>query len=53
MSVYQRSAQFKENTDARYFSIPGGGHFPWVENFQEVSSVLQGIEKSVFSAPGR
>jgi len=53
MGVYQRSAQFKEKADARYFSIPGGGHFPWVENFQEVSSVLQRIEKEVFSAPSR
>lgn len=48
MDVYQRSAQFKEKNDVRYFSIPGGGHFPWVENLQEVSSVLQRIEKAVF-----
>lgn len=53
MNIYQRSAQFKEKKDARYFPIPGGGHFPWVENFQEVSSVLQRIEKAVFSAPSR
>lgn len=53
MRVYQRSPQFKEKKDARYFSIPGGGHFPWVENFQEFSSVLQRIEKLVFSAPTR
>lgn len=53
MNVYQRSAQFKKKTDARYFSIPGGGHFPWVENFQEVSTVLQRIERQVFSAPSR
>jgi pimeloyl-ACP methyl ester carboxylesterase len=51
MNIYQRSAQFKEKKDAQYFSIPGGGHFPWVENFQEVSSVLQRIEERVFSAP--
>lgn len=49
MAVYQRCAKFREKTDARYFSIPGGGHFPWVENPQEVSSVLQGIERAVFS----
>jgi pimeloyl-ACP methyl ester carboxylesterase len=53
MGIYQRSAQFKEKKDAQYFSIPGGGHFPWVENFQEVSSVLRRIEKAVFSAPSR
>lgn len=44
LSLYQRSAPFKEKKDVRYFSIPGGGHFPWVENFQEVSSVLRRIE---------
>lgn len=53
MDVYKRSAQFMEKMDARYFPIPGGGHFPWVENFQEVSSVLQRIETEVFSAPSR
>jgi len=51
LNIYQRSSQFKEKKDARYFSIPGGGHFPWVENLQEVSSVLQGIERAVFSDP--
>lgn len=49
LAVYQRSEKFKEKKDARYSSIPGGGHFPWVENFQEVSGVLQRIEKAVFS----
>jgi len=53
LNIYQRSTQFKEKNDVRYFSIPGGGHFPWVENFQEVSRVLQRIEKEVFSAPSR
>lgn len=53
MGVYQRSAQFREKNDVGYFSIPGGGHFPWVENFREVSSVLQRIEKSVFPAAKR
>lgn len=51
MNIYQRSARFKGKKDARYFSIPGGGHFPWVENFKEVSSVLRRIEKAVFSSP--
>lgn len=50
MNVYQRSARFKEKSDARYFTIPGGGHFPWVENFQEVSSVLRRIEEQVFGS---
>lgn len=53
MKVYQRSSRFTEKKDVRYFSIPGGGHFPWVENFQEVSGVLKRIEESVFSAPSR
>lgn len=53
MKIYRRSAQFNGKNDVRYFSIPGGGHFPWVENFQEVSDVLQRIEKAVFSAPSR
>jgi pimeloyl-ACP methyl ester carboxylesterase len=51
MSIYQGSAHFKEKKDVQYFSIPGGGHFPWVENLQDVSSVLQRIENRVFSAP--
>ncbi|MFA6093650.1 MAG: alpha/beta hydrolase [Elusimicrobiota bacterium] len=50
IEIYQRSTQFKEKTDVRYFSIPSGGHFPWVENLQDVSTVLQRIEKAVFSA---
>ena len=53
LNVYQRSAQFREKKDARYSSIPGGGHFPWVENFEEFSKVLQRIEKEVFSPTGR
>ena len=53
LNIYQRSSQFREKHDARYFSIPGGGHFPWVENFQEVSSVLQRIESEVFLPPSR
>ena len=53
MKIYRRSAQFNEKNDVRYFSIPGGGHFPWVENFQEVSSVLQRAEKAVSPAPSR
>lgn len=53
MEIYQRSARFKEKTDAKYFSIPGGGHFPWVENFEEVSRILRRIEKSVFPASNR